>query len=1647
MAQTAPQNPLSLTPVYEDLETRSYSGAAGDYMDVGHQHSLELGGGTVSLSFSLDNLPGMHAVLSKDGRGREDGGHLTVWVQDGTLVVTQESAGETEWLKVPDLVLSAQQTYQLAVTFGTEGLKIWLDGELVAAEPQFKMGISANDRALVIGGSRAWHETDDRDAHSLFEGDIGNVMIFGQQLGEQQILALAQAVDPALDDPARMAAMMEDLLPVLGDVHHASDTLKAIMMSYGATHHGHMTRMPALQVDGGQAGTLDGTTGADGLNGGGGNDRLVGAGGDDILQGDYGNDTLNGGTGRDILDGGHGEDRLNGGAGDDLLISRADGREGAIFYDPDRDEGDPLGELTNGKLYPDQPIPADDVLTGGAGADIFYFQTLINAKERYIEKHTRDDGTINWHGVAGENDKLHDHWVDVIGNDMVTDFSRADGDRLVIEGHTTQIASITYGDVNGDGVMDHSVIALYSDQGKNGGAHNDDQLGQITVYGDLVKLSDIEHTAAPAYGIVHTIDDLQEALSPQTNGTNAPNQAPPNGVPQLGDVRVAGVPTPAFAIEGTHTFSGAAGDYMDVGHQRSLELGGGTVSLSFSLDNLPGMHAVLSKDGRGREDGGHLTVWVQDGTLVVTQESAGETEWLKVPDLVLSAQQTYQLAVTFGTEGLKIWLDGELVAAEPQFKMGISANDRALVIGGSRAWHETDDRDAHSLFEGDIGNVMIFGQQLGEQQILALAQAVDPALDDPARMAAMMEDLLPVLGDVHHASDTLKAIMMSYGATHHGHMTRMPALQVDGGQAGTLDGTTGADGLNGGGGNDRLVGAGGDDILQGDYGNDTLNGGTGRDILDGGHGEDRLNGGAGDDLLISRADGREGAIFYDPDRDEGDPLGELTNGKLYPDQPIPADDVLTGGAGADIFYFQTLINAKERYIEKHTRDDGTINWHGVAGENDKLHDHWVDVIGNDMVTDFSRADGDRLVIEGHTTQIASITYGDVNGDGVMDHSVIALYSDQGKNGGAHNDDQLGQITVYGDLVKLSDIEHTAAPAYGIVHTIDDLQEALSPQTNGTNAPNQAPPSGVMRAADLSIDGLPAPVFAAGGSHSFTTDARAPLTFAHADALALDSGTIAMNFVADALTDYQVLFSKDATDKGNGGHIIASLNNVGTLQLRVQDAEKSYYLEAQGLIEAGVAYDLAVTFGPAGVEVMLDGARVAYKPDVSYNMLNNKEYLIVGGSGANNISGSADRIHSHFNGTISDFVIFDSVISAADQRAAGFGTGDAGQLGRGGAPAAETMPEGLMTGTASADVMIGTDGDDVLIAEQTDTAFDTAAAQLYRLYQATLGREPDVVGLRDWVDQLTSGDRDLIDLAGLITASPEFSNRYGPLDTGEFVSLLYNNVLGREPDAAGFAGWTQALDSGQASRADIVLGMAQSPEFIQKTEIDAMGVSEPLLQASFSDDVFRLYQATLGRAPDAAGFDGWSGKLAEGMAMGDAVAGFTGSREFQQTYSDTTDAEFVTLLYQNVLDRSPDAQGLDGWTARLASDSWSREAVVEAFSQSLEFIRESADDLAAWMRAQGVDDRLDAGAGTNILVGGKGSDIFVFRPTDAASMNTVVDLEAWDTIDLQAFDFDSITDAKDAMAQAGDKVIFAHDNVSVVFHDTNLAQISDDMILI
>ena len=64
--------------------------------------------------------------------------------------------------------------------------------------------------------------------------------------------------------------------------------------------------------------------------------------------------------------------------------------------------------------------------------------------------------------------------------------------------------------------------------------------------------------------------------------------------------------------------------------------------------------------------------------------------------------------------------------------------------------------------------------------------------------------------------------------------------------------------------------------------------------------------------------------------------------------------------------------------------------------------------------------------------------------------------------------------------------------------------------------------------------------------------------------------------------------------------------------------------------------------------------------------------------------------------------------------------------------------------------------------------------------------------------------------------------------------------------------------------------------------------------------------------------------------------FGNSDEFKQTYGSMTDAQFVELVYANVLDRRPDQEGAAFWASELATHKLDRSGVMLYFSASDEF---------------------------------------------------------------------------------------------------------------
>ncbi|MFZ6780340.1 DUF4214 domain-containing protein [Undibacterium sp. Ji83W] len=107
--------------------------------------------------------------------------------------------------------------------------------------------------------------------------------------------------------------------------------------------------------------------------------------------------------------------------------------------------------------------------------------------------------------------------------------------------------------------------------------------------------------------------------------------------------------------------------------------------------------------------------------------------------------------------------------------------------------------------------------------------------------------------------------------------------------------------------------------------------------------------------------------------------------------------------------------------------------------------------------------------------------------------------------------------------------------------------------------------------------------------------------------------------------------------------------------------------------------------------------------------------------------------------------------------------------------------------------------------------DGNAGQAYRLYQAAFNRIPDKAGLGYWIGQLDSGAETLNHAAAGFVNSVEFKKLYGDnITDNAFMTALYNNVLHRNPDQAGFDYWNGRIKDGM-TRPDILASFSESAE--------------------------------------------------------------------------------------------------------------------------------------------------------------------------------------------------------------------------------------------
>lgn len=172
----------------------------------------------------------------------------------------------------------------------------------------------------------------------------------------------------------------------------------------------------------------------------------------------------------------------------------------------------------------------------------------------------------------------------------------------------------------------------------------------------------------------------------------------------------------------------------------------------------------------------------------------------------------------------------------------------------------------------------------------------------------------------------------------------------------------------------------------------------------------------------------------------------------------------------------------------------------------------------------------------------------------------------------------------------------------------------------------------------------------------------------------------------------------------------------------------------------------------------------------------------------------------------------------------------------------------------------------------------------------------------------------------------------------FVRQLYQNILFREPDAAGLQNWVNQISSGAMTPAQVTMAIAHSAE------------------AKSVDFVVRMYLVAFDRMPDDAGLRNWVQAYKNGMSTASIAKAFAESAEFQMLRGSLSNEEFFNYLYREVLHRPPEPEGMAFWMATLEYGA-TRAQLMMSFSLSTEFTQTSSTRVEYTLAHQAVFGKL------------------------------------------------------------------------------------------
>jgi hypothetical protein len=180
------------------------------------------------------------------------------------------------------------------------------------------------------------------------------------------------------------------------------------------------------------------------------------------------------------------------------------------------------------------------------------------------------------------------------------------------------------------------------------------------------------------------------------------------------------------------------------------------------------------------------------------------------------------------------------------------------------------------------------------------------------------------------------------------------------------------------------------------------------------------------------------------------------------------------------------------------------------------------------------------------------------------------------------------------------------------------------------------------------------------------------------------------------------------------------------------------------------------------------------------------------------------------------------------------------------------------------------------------------------------------------------------------------------DAGSTVILTQNGSFAGNAVVQANGGWSAAVTLGASGTDTFVASDTDVASNVGTSNAVAFTLGAPPQQNLFGQvthdvtspvgDIYALYDAILGRAPDAPGFSAFVAALEAGTPPVGIAQSLLASPEFTSefgtAYTQGSDTSFVDRLYENAFHRAPDAAGLAAWDHALASGASRAEVALD-----------------------------------------------------------------------------------------------------------------------